>query len=112
MQWLDSLRKEGVNPYPHKFARDLRIDEYVTKFGNHKGCATNGEFMEDIVAISGRVKLIRSAGKSLFFFDLTGDDQKVQLMVNKQFYTADNWEALNTVRRGDIIGAIGNPGRT
>jgi lysyl-tRNA synthetase class 2 len=112
MHWLDSLRAKNINPYPHKFHRDLRIDQYVEKYGPCKGCSVNGEFMPEVIALTGRVKFIRSAGKKLLFIDLFGDDAKVQIMATQQFYTDENWEALSTIRRGDIIGVAGNPGRT
>lgn len=69
--WLNSRRAEGENPYPHKFQRTHRIDEFIAAF---KENAEEGIFQEDKpVAITGRVITIRGSGKHLVFYDIGGD---------------------------------------
>ena len=31
-KWLQTTREAGNNPYPHKFARSLRIDQYCERY--------------------------------------------------------------------------------
>ena len=75
-QQVQKIREEGKNPYPHKFDRTHRIDEFHNAFD---GVITdNGVFLEDQnVAITGRIMSIRDQGAKLFFIDLHGDDKKV-----------------------------------
>ena len=110
-QYIQSLRDEGKNPYPHKFDRTHRIDEFNTAFDTV--CVEKGVFIEEhIVSVTGRVVSIRAAGTKLVFIDLTGDDHKVQVMATAQNYTGD-FELLHTaLRRGDIIGVTGVAGRS
>lgn len=64
--------------------------------------------------MAGRVTNIRSAGKALVFYDLKGDGLKLQVMcnVNNHKSERDFHELHSTIRRGDIIGVRGRPGRT
>jgi lysyl-tRNA synthetase class 2 len=69
-------RDSNHNPYPHKFHRTLRIDEFNEVFGARN--IGNDVFLEEEkVSVSGRVMSLRSAGKALIFIDLHGDEQKV-----------------------------------
>ena len=75
-QFVGKLREEGKNPYPHKFDRTHRIDEFNKAF--EAVCVEKGVFIEDQkVAVTGRVMSIRAAGPKLVFIDLHGDDAKV-----------------------------------
>lgn len=52
-------------------------------------------------------------GAKLIFFDVRGDGLKVQVMANATMYKGDNFEELgHSIKRGDIIGVEGKPGRT
>lgn len=110
-QYIQQLRSEGKNPYPHKFERTHRIDEFTVAFD--PVCVEKGVFLEEHrVAVTGRVMSIREAGPKLVFIDLSGDDHKVQIMATAAAYEGD-FEQLHTVlRRGDIIGVAGVAGRS
>lgn len=57
-QFLEKLRAEGKNPYPHKFERTHRIDEFVKAFDSV--CSEPDKFHEDkLVSLTGRVLSIR-----------------------------------------------------
>jgi lysyl-tRNA synthetase class 2 len=87
-QFVQKLRDDGNNPYPHKFDRTHRIDEFNKFF--EPICVEKGVFLEDQkIAVTGRVISIRAAGPKLVFIDLTGDDHKVQIMATAQNYEAD-----------------------
>jgi lysyl-tRNA synthetase class 2 len=55
---------------------------------------------------------IRSSGSKLLFIDLVGDDHKVQLMATANNYKGDFDQLSTALRRGDIIGVEGVPGRS
>lgn len=99
-------------PYPHKWHIDYTIPKFVEKYDAQ--CQTNGEFSEEVVAIAGRVNAIRAASAKLVFYDLVAEGSKVQLMVNLKSYhdEADFNEVVGNIKRGDVIGAKGNPGRS
>ena len=73
------MRDQNVNPYPHKFTRTHRVDEFRREFD--QTITENNKFVEDMtVALTGRILAIRGAGNSLIFIDLEGDSAKVQIL--------------------------------
>lgn len=44
-QFVQKLRDEAKNPYPHKFERTHRIDEFTKAFDGQ--CVEKGVFLED-----------------------------------------------------------------
>jgi len=111
-EYLDEQRKQGTNPYPHKFHRTLRNDEFVKKYDPE--CAEKDHFFTDKEeALTGRVHSVREQGAMLVFYDLVSDDSKVQVLMHADVYEGGDFEHLKrNVKRGDIIGVRGNPGRT
>ena len=85
---MQSIRDQGKNPYPHKFDRTHRIDEFRAAF--ETVATENGVFLEGTnVLLTGRVITIRSAGPKLVFIDIQGDDAKVQVMATAANYVGD-----------------------
>jgi len=69
---LQAMREKGENPYPHKFHRTMRVDEYVAHYT--ESLQENGVFNQDKQeSLTGRIKSIRSSGDKLIFIDLVGD---------------------------------------
>ena len=100
-----------MNPYPHKFTRTHRIDEFRVEYD--QAITENNAFVEDMtVALTGRILSIRGAGNSLIFIDLEGDSAKVQIMAQADHYQGEFTALHSTLRRGDIIGVEGCPGRS
>ncbi len=64
------------------------------------------------VALTGRIMAIRGAGASLIFIDLEGDGSKVQVLAQADFYQGEFTALHSSLRRGDIIGIEGCPGRS
>jgi lysyl-tRNA synthetase class 2 len=70
------MRSEGLNPYPHKFHRDMTITQFREKYESEK--IENGNFLEgQKVALTGRIMGLRSSGAKLIFIDLAEDHSKV-----------------------------------
>ena len=110
--WVQAARDVGQNPYPHKFERTHRIDHFREAFESK--ATENGVFLEDVsVSVTGRIVNIRSQGAKLIFIDLEGDSTRIQVMANANSYAGDKqFEELHvSLRRGDIIGVEGVPGR-
>lgn len=70
--FLQNVRDQGKNPYPHKFSRDMTIPQFRQKFEEVKIEA--GEFLEDQkVSLTGRIMMLRQSGPKLMFIDLNDD---------------------------------------
>jgi lysyl-tRNA synthetase class 2 len=89
----------------------LRISEYIAKFSN----IAEGEHLEDeIVSVAGRVLSKRGQGK-LMFYDVHGEGLKIQIMSDVSRYQGGEEafrDAHNLLRRGDLVGITGFPGKS
>lgn len=88
---------------------DLRsfVDEY--------GSLKPGEHKKDVeIRVAGRVYTKRSSGAKLVFYDIRGAGTKIQIMCQSQEAAGEvGFEAQHEhLRRGDIVGIVGYPGRT
>ena len=73
--WIQGQRDQGKNPYPHKFSRTHRIDQFREEFTDK---ITENIFLEDeTVSVTGRVVNIRASGAKLIFIDIEGDTKKL-----------------------------------
>jgi len=100
-------------PYPHKWNITHTVPELLAAYDSQ--CTEKGKFLEDIsVSTAGRVVSIRTMGGSLVFYDIQGEGVKFQIMGNMKLYgnEDDFMKLCETIKRGDIIGVTGNPGRT
>ncbi|MCI7103800.1 MAG: lysine--tRNA ligase [Campylobacter sp.] len=62
----DELKSLGVNPYPQFLKRGMGIAQFREKFAFIKDLAEGEKKADEIVTLSGRLKLKRVAGKSTF----------------------------------------------
>ncbi|KAH1047223.1 hypothetical protein J1N35_038007 [Gossypium stocksii] len=112
LKFLAAQKAEGKNPYPHKFFTSMSIVEYIDKYGS----LDNGEHIEDAtVSLAGRIMSKRASSSKLFFYDLHGGGAKVQVMADASKSGLDEAEFAkfhSTVKRGDIVGVTGFPGKT
>lgn len=101
----------AFNPYPHKFHRSLTVPEFADKYAS----LTRGETLpETEVRLTGRIMTKRESGSKLRFYVLKGDGVQIQIMAQAQ--DAESVEIYekehDNLRRGDIVGVVGYPGRT
>jgi len=108
--FVQGLRDQGVNPYPHKFTRTHRIDQFRLEY--EQKASEKDVFLSETVALTGRIQQIRAAGSKLIFIDLEGDQAKVQIITSQDGYVGEFDALHSTLRRGDIIGLEGAPGRS
>ncbi|KAL1649522.1 lysyl-tRNA synthetase [Diplodia intermedia] len=99
------------NPYPHKFNVTDDLREFLKKHESLK----KGEQLKDVeVRIGARIYTKRAAGANLIFYDVRAEGQRVQIMCQAQESASDVpfQQQHEHLRRGDIIGIVGFPGRT
>ncbi|CAL8380368.1 unnamed protein product [Arctogadus glacialis] len=110
-QAINALKGTAEDPYPHKYHVDLCLTDFVEKYNYLQP----GEQLTDVVlSVTGRVHAKRESGAKLLFYDLRGEGLKLQVMANSRTYKSEEaFVAINNkLRRGDIIGVRGNPGKT
>ncbi|XP_078045610.1 lysyl-tRNA synthetase isoform X2 [Augochlora pura] len=109
---IEHLKHTDDNPYPHKFHVSTSLEDFIEKF-NH--ILKDGEILENEVhSIAGRIFSIRESGAKLIFYDLKGEGAKIQVMANARHYNNEEqfMKDVSKIKRGDIIGVVGNPGKT
>ncbi|XP_038223117.1 lysine--tRNA ligase isoform X1 [Zerene cesonia] len=99
------------HPYPHKFTVTISLEEFIEKYNN----LNSGDVLENVtLSVAGRIHSIRESGAKLIFYDLRGEGVKIQVMANAKMYESEEKFIKDTdkLRRGDIIGCVGHPGKT
>jgi len=111
-QAVEDLKgEECSHPYPHKFLVSTSLTSYLEEYERLK----ESETLKDVeVRVAGRIHAIRESGAKLIFYDLRGEGVKLQVMATANAYKSEEQFLGDTgkLRRGDIVGVIGNPGRT
>jgi len=108
---VEELKTESSHPYPHKFSVSVSLTNFLQEYERLK----DGETLKDIVVkCAGRIHAIRESGAKLIFYDVRGEGVKLQVMATANAYKSEEQYAVDTakLRRGDIVGVVGNPGRT
>ncbi|CAJ1975890.1 unnamed protein product [Sphenostylis stenocarpa] len=112
LKYLAVQKADGRNPYPHKFFATMSIDEYIKEYGG----LSEGQHLEDVsVSLAGRIMHKRTSGSKLVFYDLHGGGFKVQVMADaskSDLNEADFSKFHSNVKRGDIVGITGFPGKS
>ncbi|UKJ88910.2 lysine-tRNA ligase [Theileria orientalis] len=104
--------RQNKTAYPHKFEVSISIKDFIKKYeylepGDHLG--------EEKVLIAGRVSRLASSSSKLRFLDIKSDGVKLQVFANFANHdpsTGDFNEIYNNIKRGDIIGITGFPGKS
>ncbi|XP_057846173.2 lysine--tRNA ligase [Cryptomeria japonica] len=114
---LAALKSTGENPYPHKFPPEpsaalLPIPDFIKEYQN----ISKGQHLDNVeVYIAGRIMSKRSSGTKLNFYDLHADGAKVQVMADLRNSGLEEAEFVKHhagVKRGDIVGIRGFPGKS
>lgn len=107
----DLKKNPNTYPYPHKFHVNTTVRQFLEKYGP---LTKKGEWLDEEINLAGRVTVIRKQGKNLIFYDIKQEGERVQIMCNSGNYKGETpFDDLHaTIRRGDIIGLTGKPGRT
>ncbi len=111
---LDKIKEErdrNVCVYPHFYPQSMSLHEfrdiYQTKM-------QNGEHIDKIYYLTGRVNTVRNASKKLTFIDIYQGVANLQVLANKGFYeVSDNFKLDNSrINTRDCIGIKGYPHRS
>jgi lysyl-tRNA synthetase class 2 len=107
---VENLKKQGVDPYPHKFHKTMELPAFAPKYEH----LTKGEQLTTIESVCGRISLRRDSSSKLVFIDIAEIDSKLQVLANFTFYEKqDQWAIiLPALRPGDLIGVNGYPSRS
>ena len=108
---VDKLRQtKQPNPYPHKF----QVNTDLVAFKSEYESLERGETKKDVeVRVAGRVYVKRVSSTKLCFYDIRAGGVRIQVMCQADVATGPPFESQHEeLRRGDIIGIIGYPGRT
>ncbi|CAH3130018.1 unnamed protein product [Porites lobata] len=107
-QAVEALKATDESPYPHKFHVSISLAEFIEKYKD----VEDGTWHDDLVSVSGEVHAKRLSGAKLIFYDLRGEGVKIQVMADARASEQDFLAVHNKIRRGDIIGIKGKPGKT
>lgn len=102
---------EKTHPYPHKYHVSSSLEDFINNYSHLK----DGETLDnEKLSVAGRVHAIRESGAKLIFYDVRGEGVKIQVMANAKLYSSEEAFGADTdkIRRGDIIGIEGYPGKT
>ena len=75
---MEERRAQGEVLYPHKFHVSISLENFLEKYKELKEEQESSE----VVTIVGRIHAIRESSAKLRFYDLRGEDVKVQVSHN------------------------------
>ncbi|VDN52603.1 unnamed protein product [Dracunculus medinensis] len=111
LSMINKRRKNGENPFPHKFQVTVSLADFVKKYDHIE----NGTVLVDtIVNIAGRIFSKRESGGKLIFYDLHGEGLRLQILANARYHNGQESfsDVHDRIRRGDIVGVRGHPARS
>ncbi|KAL4970875.1 lysine--tRNA ligase KRS1 [Aspergillus stella-maris] len=110
---INKLREsKNPDPYPHKFQVTNDLREFLKEY---ESLEKGEQKPETPVRIAGRIYTKRASGAKLIFYDIRAEGVKVQVVAQAQ-HVAEGGPSFEDqhehLRRGDIVGIIGFPGRS
>ncbi len=96
---LNSLREQGVNPYPHNYNPTHTSSELLEHYDELEG--------EEVI-VAGRIMTMRKMGKASFFHiqDMGG---RIQVYIKRDDVGEDSYTHFKLMDIGDIVGVKGTP---
>lgn len=99
------------DPYPHKFHVSVSLTDFIKRYQDR--VAPGESLGDEVVSVAGRLHNMRSSGQKLRFYDLHAEGVKIQIMAQAQDHTDGDFAAAHgLLRRGDVVGVTGVPGKT
>jgi lysyl-tRNA synthetase, class II len=102
---LESLRAQGIDPYPYAFARTHDTAELERR---HAGLPAGAETGER-VRVAGRIRAVRNSGMFIDLHDTTG---KIQIFCHRDHLPPEEMAVVRLLDIGDLIGVEGLVRRT
>eukprot|EP01090_Pellita_catalonica_P010178 TRINITY_DN21642_c0_g1_i1.p1 TRINITY_DN21642_c0_g1~~TRINITY_DN21642_c0_g1_i1.p1 ORF type:complete len:621 (-),score=128.12 TRINITY_DN21642_c0_g1_i1:47-1876(-) len=100
-----------INLFPHKFEVTHRANDLISTYKD----LPNRKTLNDVtVSVAGRIYRKHPGGAKLIFYDIMDRGFKIQIMCNLRLYADKEhfFKIHALLRRGDIIGVTGHPGRS
>eukprot|EP01138_Halocafeteria_seosinensis_P000204 gb/GECG01000210.1/.p1 GENE.gb/GECG01000210.1/~~gb/GECG01000210.1/.p1 ORF type:complete len:597 (+),score=62.77 gb/GECG01000210.1/:1-1791(+) len=104
------------DPYPQDFNPTHTLKRFQREWEHIRSGA---RIEHETVRLAGRIRAKRTASKKLVFYDIAGDGTTVQVLATKNYFEAGSdsgkgsFQEINaSLRRGDIIGVEGIPGKS
>lgn len=106
---LETLKKEGINPYPNDFKVTHTSGDILKIYGSRSEEELKN--ISDPIRLAGRIVAIRNFGKASFIHikDQTG---KIQAYFQKEILGEESFQFFKRFDIGDFIGIEGNLFRT
>ena len=101
----ESLRAQGIDPYPYSFARTDEAAELERCYAELAAGAETGKR----VRVAGRIRAIRNSG---MFIDLHDASGKIQIFCHRDHLPPDGLALARLLDIGDLIGVEGLVRRT
>jgi lysyl-tRNA synthetase class 2 len=102
---LESLRAQGIDPYPYGFARSHEAADLE----RHYAGLTAGAETRERVLVAGRIRAIRNSG---MFLDLHDTSGKIQIFCHRDSLPPQGLAVVRLLDIGDLIGVEGLVRRT
>jgi lysyl-tRNA synthetase, class II len=102
---LESLRAQGIDPYPYGFDRSHEAAELERHYAGLTAGAESGER----VRVAGRIRAIRNSG---MFIDLHDASGKIQIFCHGDSLPEEGLAVVRLLDIGDLIGVEGLVRRT
>ncbi len=108
IQKAGELKNAGVNPYPHFLVKELSLADFKNKF-NYIFDTENKRDESVSSVVSGRLKLLRIAGKSIFA-NIEDENENLQIYFSKDSLGEEKFNLFKkNLEVGDIILTKGFP---
>jgi len=102
---LESLRTQGIDPYPYGFARTQEAADLERHYAGLAAGAETGE----PARVAGRIRAIRNNG---MFIDLHDASGKIQIFCHRDNLPPEGLAVVRLLDIGDLIGVEGTVRRT
>jgi lysyl-tRNA synthetase, class II len=102
---LESLKAEGIDPYPYGFDRTHEAAELERRYAALGAGVETGER----VCVAGRIRAVRNSGMFIDLHDATG---KVQIFSHRDNLSPEGLAVVRLLDIGDLIGVEGVVRRT
>ncbi len=112
LQVIEDLRREGIDPYGHRFDRSHTAADAKKAFETAEAATEEKEhFTTTTMRLAGRIVSKRDQGKTAFVH-VQDQSDKIQLYIRKDVIGEDAFALLKRLYAGDIIGVDGPAFRT
>jgi lysyl-tRNA synthetase class 2 len=106
---LESLQKEGINPFPNNFRVTHTARDIYEAFGSKSD--EELKWVEEIFSLAGRIVAIRDFGKASFL-QIQDRKGRVQVYLRKDIIGGQTFQLFKTFDIGDFVGVEGKVFRT